>query len=195
MFFELLKDRLSFTLVVVISGLATAFITGNGVVAAVVGIGAGLLVNVVLAARSSRDLPDLGDQPPRSRGRPFSFQFTWDINQKPDLTHLAKMLAHRGLNPNSDLASAEGLVLEGGSQLRARLLGGYFVDPKYLPIHVELKIATGNDGDPYTLELDICDAAGLAVRDKELETRYAQAASEISHIVADSLNVVRDSQD
>jgi hypothetical protein len=189
MFLSLLKDRLSFTLAVVVAGLVTALITGNGIAAAIVGISAGLLVNAFLAARSDRTSPDLGDQPRRRRGHPFFFQFTWNADSKADLAQAVQALASQGLTPSSGSASETNIILKGGSQLRTRLRGGYFVDPRHLPIRAELRAMNRGNGDCYRLELQIRDTLGMAMRDKALEVRYAKAAARISEVVEDSLRL------
>jgi hypothetical protein len=71
----------------------------------------------------------------------------------------------------------------GGSQLRIRLFGGYFVEPKHLPVEVELA-ASGADGDRRIVRLGVRDRLGVAIRDEALEERLAKAAEAIRAVTA-----------
>jgi hypothetical protein len=63
----------------------------------------------------------------------------------------------------------------GGSQLRSRLFGGYFVDPRRLPVQITIEATPNVDGSS-TLAVEVRDRFGIGIRDRALEERYAQAA-------------------
>jgi hypothetical protein len=196
MFLKPLKDRLSFTLIVVGVGLVTALIMGNGLLAAIVAIAAVLSIGVVSARRAGGRSLDATDRPRRLRGEPFSFRSTWMINHKPNLEQVVQALTYQGLTSSSrsDL-QGERVVVVGGSQLRTRLLGGYFVAPKHLPVRAELVIIDAGNRGQHKLELQVRDTIGLAARDRALEARYVRAATNIREVVEHSLNLPKGSAD
>ena len=79
--------------------------------------------------------------------------------------------------------SREKIVAVGGSQLRSRLFGGYFVDPKRLPVRIIPEATSDEDGSPI-LSVEVRARFGIAIRDRALEERYAQAA-EIVRAIAE----------
>lgn len=182
--FKLLKTRLSFIAVVVVAGLATALVTGNGLVAAVTGIVVALAVSVAAAARSSKPLGDAQTQVKRASGDPIAFKYAWELEQSPDLGQVSQALAHHGLSLSPDTSSGSKMIFRGGSQLWTRLRGGYFVDPKRLPVVVELTVTSEeSENGQHRLDLCVSDTLGVAVRDQGLEERYKQAADSIRETI------------
>jgi hypothetical protein len=82
------------------------------------------------------------------------------------------------------------IVLRGGSQFWLRLIGGYFIDPKKLPVQVELKTASEPGTDQAVVQLSIRDAFGIAVRDEALEDRFALAAGNIREAIEMQLEAI-----
>lgn len=77
--------------------------------------------------------------------------------------------------------SREKIVAVGGSQLRSRLFGGYFVDPKRVPVRIILEATSDEDGSSI-LSVEVRDRFGIAIRDSALEERYAQAPETVRAI-------------
>jgi len=181
--FGRLVERLGFTLVVAVAALATAVAVGNGIVAAIVGIGAGLVVSAFWRSGDGESQSP-GPRQQRAPGSPFVFRFSWAVAERPDLKSVEGRMIRYGLKPDSRAVSGDGIALKGGSQLRTRLLGGYFVDPKHLPARAEL---TYDDRDESRLDLQVRDTIGVAVRDRALEVRYEKAAAGIRQEVESCL--------
>lgn len=131
--------------------------------------------------REQRDLT-------RTRGGVFAFDFKWQLARRADLSDLAAALKDRCLSVDSGTDSERRVVLHGGSQLRTRFYGGYFVDPRHLPIRAELVTdSPGHGGDE--LRLHVRDTLGVARRDIALGDRYEVAAEAIRDVVDDRLEV------
>lgn len=171
-----IKRRLGFTAVIAAAVLGAAVISGDSPLVAVLAILVVGVISAFVAGRRSRS-SEGGLQRKRQRGEPITVSYIWKCSSRPDLTGLAQVLNREGLTREGEDQSSELVVLHGGSQLWTRLWGGYFVDPRRLPVRAELR-AIRVDGSS-VLELDIRDRLVIAVRDEELEERYAQAAENI----------------
>jgi hypothetical protein len=131
--------------------------------------------------REQRDLT-------RTRGGVFAFDFEWRLGRQADLDALAATLKERRLVVDPQASSENRMVLCGGSQVRTRFHGGYFVDPRHLPVRAEL--VTDSDGDGRgKLRLHVRDTLGIARRDIALGDRYEIAAEAIREVVDDYLEV------
>jgi len=122
-------------------------------------------------------------RPPGSRGAPVipsdrrrpGQPFNWALSGRRglDVEEAVERLRRIGLNPET--SEAADVRLSGGSNLRTRLLGGYFVDPARLPVKVELRTQGGA-----VQAIEVRDALGpVGLRDRALETRYALRVAEI----------------
>jgi hypothetical protein len=172
-----LKDHSGFVLVVVVASTATALIKGHSVVAG----GMGLLISLALVALWR--VPEGGRSPgipaqDRAPGEPFhwGFRVARDSSRE-DVLHSLQDLGLR-----LDLEDGRNARLEGGSQLRTRTFGGYFVNPSHLPITVSVR-KSDELGAPVLIEVE--DRLGpIAVRDRALESRYALRAQEIKDAIS-----------
>jgi hypothetical protein len=171
-FGDLLKRRLGSSLIVVTAGGAAALITGSSVIAAVVAIVAGLLVVGLIRSPGSKGEPTIPSDDRRA-GEPFA----WTITGSPVVTLDDAVGRLEAIGLTIDRQGEGQAQLSGGSQLRTRLRGGYFVDPGLLPIAVALE-APVQLGQP--VEVRVHDAMGpVGVRDRALETRYALRVAQI----------------
>jgi hypothetical protein len=177
-----IKDRLGFTFVIVIAGLATALVTESSLIATLVGIGVALVVAAAAVGRRDHQ-PDVDGQSERAPGESYTSLYRWSVDGKPDLVDTFTALDRIGFALRLESQSSDRVVLRGGSQLWTRLFGGYFVDPKRLPIQVELKAIDAVHGGKYTIELKVQDRFGIAIRDKALGERFALAAASIRNSV------------
>jgi hypothetical protein len=184
MFSSLLEERLSLVAATIVASLAVAVLMGNGFIAAGIAI---LLVLTVLGVRvRSRKVPSDGDAASSVLSKQFSFRSTWTASEEPKLDRAVRALSRLGLTSTSE--SDTQVVLNGGSGLRTRLLGGYFVAPKHLPVRVEIT-KVGNPETLQKVELRVSDSLKVALRDKGLERRYELAATSIREIVESSLKL------
>lgn len=171
-----LKERLGFTLVIVVAGLGTALITGNEILAAIIAI---VIALGMLAAWSRRsDEQSTESEEPRRKGSPFTYDFSWDLPESPDLERIVRALEQCRLEVGESPSPAVGIVVRSGSQLRTRLLGGYFVAPRHLPLKGQLMTSNGGAGG-VRVDLVIEDTLMIALRDGALERRYRKAAENI----------------
>jgi hypothetical protein len=123
----------------------------------------------------------------RTRGGVFAFDFEWPC-ERPDLSDLAAALRELGLSVEPEAASEDRRVLRGGSQLRTRFHGGYFVDPRHLPVRAELVFVEAGGNGP-KLQLHLRDTLGHARRDIALGDRYQVLAEAIREIIDNRLKV------
>jgi|SRR6188768_3549319 len=180
---KLFSERLGLTLVVIVSGLGTALITGNTLTAVTIASVVVLMVGVATLAKRNESSPDHGARSRRA-GDPFSFRYTWTTERQiGDVGDIVKQLESLGLRSEVGTDSASSVVLRGGSQIQTRLFGGYFVNPKRLPVQVDLEIISSDGNGQRKLGLKIHDTLGVAVRDKGFEDRYARAACDIRRTV------------
>lgn len=154
----------------------------NSLLAAIVLIvGAVLMIATVVGRKdhssetSARIRPIIGHQMTKT--------YTWRVDQDPDLGSIVQGLNERGFGLRPRRKSDDSIVLSGGSQIRTRLLGGYFVDPKWLPVVVELKAETDSSGGGSRIELAVRDDFGVAVRDEALGDRFERAAGNLGKAV------------
>lgn len=179
---KIVKRRLGFAAVVAGSAFATALVTGNSTAAAVVAVAVVVVAILMVSAGSSEQ-----EGRKRAPGQPYAASYKWEVDEPPDLAGIALALDHQrlGLRPRSQ--SQQKIILRGGSQLWLRLIGGYFIHPKRLPIEVELS-ATPAHGDAKTaVQLGIRDTFGISIRDEALEDRFTQAAESIRGAVGGQL--------
>ncbi|HET7416062.1 MAG TPA: hypothetical protein VFJ61_00330 [Solirubrobacterales bacterium] len=180
-----LKNYWGLVLVVLLAGLGSAILAGNGIVAVIASLGLVLLAVVIIGKRQSQS-SNLEPRAQRAAGRPFSFHSDWSVEGPPDRVQLEAALEREGLTIEKSTSTETTLVLRGGSQLRTRLLGGYFVSPKSLPIRAEVHLPV-NDGAG-KVELRVEDSLGFGVRDGALRKRYELAADQLEQSLRDSMN-------
>jgi hypothetical protein len=181
-----IKYRFGFAVVIAISALAVALIAGGSIVAAIVTLAVIVAIGLALLRRPNGPA-DV--DPSRPAWSSYSVSYRWKIDQKPNVVALSQLLIHDELLSDIESQTSNEIVLRGGSQLRTRLLGGYFVDPKRLPITVFLR--SGSTGSrEFTVELGISDKLGVAIRDEALRNRYAQAATDIRTVIEGKLDAM-----
>jgi len=162
-------------LIVVVASTATALIKGHSAAAG----GVGLLIGLALVAlwgspggsASGADASSRNEE--RSPGQPFCREFgvAW-ANSRSDVVDAVRSIGLRLVLDGGHTAR-----FEGGSQVRTRLLGGYFVNPIHLPITVTV---TETDASDDALIIEIRDRLGpIAVRDRAFESRFELRAQEI----------------
>ncbi len=168
-----LKERLGFTLVVVAAGVGAAWFKGASPVAAAVGVSVGLaLVTFWRNSPGPKNSSDvrISDRRP---GEPFR----WGFHAAGDRSRSDAVDSLRSFGLRLDLDEGHNVRLESGSQLRTRLLGGYFVDPKHLPLTVHVEESTDPDA---LLSIQVEDRLGaVAVRDQALKARYELRVEQI----------------
>src|SRR4051812_45568583 len=145
MFLNRLEDHAGVILVILVVGIGTAIIAGNGIVAAVVSIGVALLA-FSLIARKDKRTSQPSDLPQRDSGTEITFNFAWIVSKPPERSVLEGVLMEHGLKVDQDASSESTMVFRGGSQLRTRLLGGYFIAPSHLPLRAEVNLLAGEPG-------------------------------------------------
>jgi hypothetical protein len=161
-------------------------------VALMIGIPAGLLAApraltigaavVVALALLSRVSPPGAKGEPRipSEERSPGLPLAWNLKAPSGIGLDEGIERVESIGLRLESAAGAGAQLAGGSQLRSRLLGGYFVDPARLPITVT--ILPGPHG---TLTVQVRDRMGpIAVRDPALESRYALRVAQIQDALA-----------
>lgn len=180
---KLVKRRLGFAAVVAGSAFATALVTGNSTAAAVVAVAVVVVAILMVSAGGSSE--QAGRK--RAPGQPYAASYKWEVDEPPDLAGIALALDHQrlGLRPRSQ--SQQKIILRGGSQLWLRLIGGYFIHPKRLPIEVELSATPAHGDEKTAVQLGIRDTFGISIRDEALEDRFTQAAESIRGTVGGQL--------
>jgi hypothetical protein len=181
---SILRERFSFVIAVVITGVVTAVVSGHGLLAVGVGLGFGLFfVWITGRGRPSAPNESEADQP-LVELKPYSFEYEWNTPKQPDLEAISDALSQLELRSDPETAPAtNSVVLRGGSQLWTRLRGGYYVAPRRLPVKAELSVEANGAGHQCTLKLKVFDTLGFSLRDAKLKERYAEAASDIKNIV------------
>lgn len=113
----------------------------------------------------------------------FSFDRSWPMTDADAVPRLAAALSSEMSLTQDGQASETEAVLRSGSQLRTRLLGGWFIAPKHLPKRVHLSAASDPDGSR-RLDVRVEDSLGpIAVRDRHFSRRYEAAADEVFAVV------------
>jgi hypothetical protein len=164
------RRRLGWTIVIAGAALAATLIMGNSAVAAVIAIAVVIVLSALIPSRGER-AADADYPSKRAPGTPYTISYVWKVDRKADLVEIARTLNDNGLALTQERESSDEVVLRGGSQLWTRLFGGYFVNPKRLPIEVELRTANGADNGKWAVQLAVRDKLGMAVRDEALEDR------------------------
>jgi hypothetical protein len=176
------RRRVGWTLVIAGAAFVAALVVGDSLVAAVIAIVIVIAVGAFIPNRgttaSDADYPS-----ERSRGTPYVVSHIWTVDQKADLSEIVRAFNETGLTFHRKAESSDEVILTSGSQLWTRLFGGYFVDSRRLPIEIHLKTLNGDPGGGWTVQLEIRDRLGVAVRDKALVDRFAQAAGSIREVV------------
>ena len=162
MILKSLKRRLSLILVVGGSALGAGAVTGSSFVASVAAIAA--IVGVIVFWDRKKPRRETTGQTRSKPGAPYSASYRWEVARSPDLTVLLEALNQQGMELSVESQSPARIKAKGGSQLRTRLLGGYFVDPRQLPVVVELEAARGQGDGGGRVELEVRDRLGVAVR-------------------------------
>jgi hypothetical protein len=184
-----IRRRLGAALVLAVSALATGLATGNSLAAAIVAVVAVFIFGGVMA---SREKPQRTRTTKRKLGKPYSTSYRWKVSREPNLKQILKALNQEGQSLSVDRESTHELALLGGSQLWTRLFGGYFVDPRRLPVHVELATRPISDSGRSVVELGVRDRLRVAVRDEALEDRFELAVQKIRNTVQAQLELVGD---
>lgn len=168
-------------------------VAANSLIAAIILIVAAVLLTAAVVGRKDRSSETSSRIRP-TIGQPMAETYMWEVDRFPNLDSIVQALNERGFGLRPRQKSHDSIVLSGGSQIRTRLLGGYFVDPKWLPSVVELKTAKGSVGAGCRVELDIRDDFGIAVRDDALRGKFEQVAGNLGKAVEahlESMNGVR----
>lgn len=120
-------------------------------------------------------------RPARRGSGPFTVSYRWTGSGHPEPAGIARAIGRGLVRPEIESESPGRVVLNCGSQWKSRFWGGCFVDPKQLPLRVEIVLAPGErDADRRSIELNVNDRFGpIAVRDVPLEDRLVIAAEEI----------------
>jgi hypothetical protein len=118
----------------------------------------------------------------------FSFTKSWTTTEAGVITRLADVLSTRLDLEHEGTPGETETILRGGSQLRTRLLGGWFISPAHLPKRVQL-LATSEPGGTRRVHVRVDDTLGaIAVRDRWFGRRYEQAADSVFAVVERTLS-------
>lgn len=174
--------RVGWTLLVAGAAFTAVLVMGSSLVSAVIAI---VTVVALSAFIPNRGAPASGSDYPRERspGSPYMISHTWTMDRKADLQAIVRALSDKGWALHRKSGTPDEVLLTSGSQLWTRLFGGYFVDSRRLPLEIHLKAVSGDPDGPWTVQLEIRDRLGVAVRDKALIDRFAQAAGSIREVV------------
>lgn len=152
--------HLGFTLLIAGAGLATAMVTGNSAVVVAIAIMSALLFGTLV-----KD-PRRSQGGKRRPGGPFSVTHRWRVEGRPNLDDIWHALSREELALSRETRVPGRVVLRGGSHLWMRLIGGYFINPKRLPVRAELTRSDVSGVDGCVVELAVRDRFGVAVRDE-----------------------------
>jgi hypothetical protein len=183
MILKSVKHRFGFAVVIAATAVLTAVVTGGSMIAAAIMVAVVVGVLGMAFAGRDRQSPEPEALADRESGGPWFFSYTWTVEEPVDLMAIYHQLRERGSATDLECRSQERIVAIGGSQLRSRLFGGYFVDPRRLPVRITIEATPNADGSS-TLAVQVRDRFGIAIRDRALEERYAQAA-EIVRAIAE----------
>lgn len=189
MLLKTIKRRLGLVYVVAGAALGTSLVNGHLLVAAVAAVVVVLALVAAMADQRGRS-PRAKSQGKTAFGKPYSAVFSWKVERAPSVADTLQALSNESLTLVSQSQSPGKIVLRRGSQLWMRLLGGYFIRPKRLPIEVELRTATSTPG--CLVELEVQDKCGIAVRDDALRERFALAVADIRQAVETNLEAMDD---
>lgn len=163
-----LKDHLGVALLLVVVPIGVLVSRGN----ILMSVGVGMLA-ALLAVAAVRFL-NRGSGSTTGGALPSTFVWEVPLPASNNEERLVAQLAAIGLKVD-DRDSSENALFS-GSQMRTRLLGGYFIAPRNLPIKVSWDRHDGQDPGVAKIE----DGLGpIAVRDRALKTRYEARVSEI----------------
>lgn len=180
-----LKEHLGVTITIVGAGIGTAIWRGSGLLPILIGMVATLAVLSIFGSRKASSEQSEKESKAIASG-PLSFSYSWQLSGPPDLSELEEELRARGLELDQSSSSDSKRLFRRGSQLRTRLLGGYFVNPRFLPLQVEVE-TKHDSGECWKLNVCAQDTLGVALRDSALRKRYALSASEIEGVVEEGL--------
>lgn len=181
---EGLKDYAGAVFVVAVVVIGTAVAVGSGLLSAAVLIGIAFFA--LLLMRGRRGAKGSSDVPGQPTGTSFSFYRVLSVRTAPDRSALEAALVDHGLKVDRGASSGSIVAVSGGSQLRTRLLGGYFVTPSSLPIRAEVTLPT-HDGPALEVKVRVQDRLGIGIRDRALKRRYEAAAEEVEKLIEDSV--------
>jgi hypothetical protein len=174
---------LGWSLAIAGAALAAAVFTGGSLIVALIALGVVIVVSAFIPERGS----EASSRPKtRTPGQPYSISQAWKIDRRADVADLAQALEGQGLGLSQKRNFTDEVTMWGGSQLRTRLFGGYFVDRTRLPVEVQLSVSSV-DSRKWTVQLGVRDRLGVAIRDEALEDRLALAAEGIREATAAQL--------
>jgi hypothetical protein len=101
----------------------------------------------------------------------IQLQNSWLTNLPVDMArhHLDRFLKHHAMTMVGD-ASGLALEMKQGSQFITRLLGGWFIDPKYFPKRAVIRLHPAEQG--LIIEAFIEETFGLGYLDSHFKSRY-----------------------
>ncbi len=163
--------------------MTVALIRGHSLAVA----GFGLLIGLALVAvwrlpggRREQGAEVIPAAEEGSLAQAYSWQFEVAANRS--RSDAIAALQRGGLHLETD--DEDEACFEGGSQVRTRLLGGYFVVPAHLPITVILTRSSSAEG---AFAVEVRDRLGrVALRDRAFESRYELRVREIQDMLGDS---------
>jgi hypothetical protein len=167
--------------ILVTAGIVTtiAILNGYRLISIVLGVGL-----IAIGAFLSRLFGPADDLDPSSRTPGSQHRFTysdeWSLKASPDVASVKRGLTESGLQVAD---GTEALVVSRGSRIRARVFGGYRVDPSVLPLYGRIEVMAGEQGSRYGVHLTLEDDLGPAVRDGRLAERYDRSFSEVALMV------------
>ena len=170
---ELFRNRSGLVLIVIVSGLATSLLKGNSPLVGAAGIFGVLCIAGLLNRRYTGNTdPEIPNES-RQLGEPFC----WRFNAAGGCTASTAIEVLKGLGFHLIADDGHIVHLESGGQIRMRLLGGYFIKPRFLPTTVLVERPKGQ-GDG--LSVVVRDRIGrIGWRDQAFRARYAMRADEI----------------
>jgi hypothetical protein len=164
--------------------LAAAVLLRPGIPAGIVG---GLVGFAALIVKMQRPGASTGQRDEKNR---FTASRQWECRKSVDLDQVAHSVANRARLRFQGGGARNGtrvVTMKGGSQLRTRLLGGYFINPTYLPVCAELDL--DQSGKRGRLRLRVTDGFGrVALRDPRLRERFDLRVAEIESVTDGTLS-------
>jgi hypothetical protein len=173
------RNRKAAVGVLVVAFLSLPILLGPGIPA---GIASGLIAGAFLVVVMQRPGGSTGE---RSDDGRFTASRGWKCPKSLDLDRLVASVGDQARLRSQSDGHRDGthvVTLKGGSQLRTRLLGGYFINPIYLPVRAELDL--GQAGKRDTLRLRVTDGFGrVFLRDSRFRERFDLRVAEIESVI------------